>query len=54
MAQQVPENIGCNNQECIAKDICKRNAIAKEGTAMDVKTFGGTPNKKCGKFLEKK
>ena len=54
MAQQVPENVGCNNQECIAKDICHRNAIYQNGTAVEVRTFGGTPEKKCGKFLEKK
>jgi hypothetical protein len=46
MAQQVPENIGCDNEECVAKDICKRNAIHKDGTAVAVKTFGGTPEKK--------
>ena len=50
---QLPENIGCNNEECIAKDICKRNAIAKEGGAVKIESFGGTPEKKCGKFLEK-
>jgi len=48
---QVPENIGCDNQECIAKDECKRQVIAKAGAAVEVKTFGGTPDKKCGKFL---
>ena len=48
---QVPENIGCNNPECIAKDECKRQVIAKNGTAVEVKSFGGTPEKKCGKFL---
>ena len=53
MAQQVPENIGCDNQECVAKDICKRNEIYQNKTAVAVKTFSGTPEKKCGKFLEK-
>jgi len=53
MAQQVPENVGCNNQECIKKDECKRNEIAKNGTAVEVKTFGGTPEKGCGKFIQK-
>ncbi len=48
---QVPENIGCDNKECIVKDECKRQVIANNGTAVEVKTFGGTPTKKCGKFL---
>ena len=47
----VPEDVGCENQECIQKDECKRNLIAKEGTAREVKTFGGTPEKGCGKFI---
>ena len=50
---QVPENIGCNNPECIAKEECKRQVIAKNGLAVEVKSFGGTPEKKCGKFLAK-
>jgi len=50
---QVPENIGCNNEECIAKDECKRTAIAKDGTAVEVNCYGGTAEKKCGKFLAK-
>ena len=48
---QVAENIGCKNPVCIAKDECKRQVIAKDGTAVEVKEFGGTPEKKCGKFL---
>jgi len=50
---QVPENIGCENSECIAKDECKRQVIAKNGTAVEVREFGGTAAKKCGKFLPK-
>ena len=50
---QVPENIGCNNPECIAKDECKRQVIARDKTAVEVKSFGGTAEKKCGKFLAK-
>ena len=50
---QVPENIGCENPDCIAKDECKRQVIAKNGTAVEIKTFGGTAEKKCGKFLQK-
>ena len=50
---KLPENIGCRNDECLEKDNCKRNAIAKDGTAVEIKSFGGTPEKGCGKFLAK-
>jgi len=50
---QVPEDIGCENSECIAKDECKRQVIAKNGTAREIKEFGGTSTKKCGKFIQK-
>jgi len=50
---QVPENIGCENPNCIAKDECKRQAIVKDGSAVAIKEFGGTAQKKCGKFLAK-
>jgi len=50
---QVPEDIGCENQECIAKDECKRQVIAKNGTAREIQEFGGTQDKKCGKFIQK-
>ncbi len=50
---QVPENIGCLNEKCIAKDECKRQEIAKNGTAVEIKEFSGTETKKCGKFLQK-
>ncbi len=48
---QVPENVGCENKECIQKDECNRQVIAKNGTAVEIKTFGGTAQKGCGKFL---
>ena len=48
-----PENIGCENPNCIAKDKCKRQVIAKDGSAVEVKSFGGTAQKQCGKFLTK-
>jgi len=48
---QVPEDVGCDNQECIQKDECKRNQIAREGKAREVKTFSGTAEKGCGKFI---
>jgi hypothetical protein len=47
----VAENIGCNNQECIKRDECNRTKIAREGKAVEVKTFGGTAQKGCGKFM---
>jgi len=47
----VPEDVGCDNQECVKRDECRRNAIAKDGRAREVKTFSGTPQKGCGKFL---
>jgi hypothetical protein len=50
---QVPEDIGCSNDVCIAKDECKRRAIAKSGEAREVKEFSGSADKKCGKFLQK-
>ncbi len=50
---QLPENIGCENPDCIAKDECKRQVVAKNGSAVEVRTFGGTSVKKCGKFLAK-
>ncbi|MCF6201281.1 MAG: hypothetical protein L3J42_04020 [Hydrogenimonas sp.] len=51
--QQVPEDIGCNNPDCIKQDECKRQVIAKNGTAREIKKFGGTPQKGCGKFIQK-
>jgi len=50
---QVPENIGCENAECIAKDDCKRQVIVKNGTAVEIREFGGNATKKCGKFIQK-
>jgi len=49
---QVAENIGCNNEVCIQKNECMRQVIAKNGTAVEIKTFGGTAEKGCGKFIE--
>ena len=50
---QVPADIGCSNDICIAKDECKRRSIAKDGSAREVKEFSGNETKKCGKFLQK-
>ena len=33
---------------------CQRTVIWENGTAREVKSFGGTPEKGCGKFLPKK
>ena len=50
---QVPEDIGCKNPDCVAKDECKRQVIAKNNTAREIQEFGGTTTKKCGKFIQK-
>ncbi len=48
---KVPEDVGCDNQECIQKDECKRNLIARQKEAREIKTFSGTAEKGCGKFI---
>ena len=50
---RVPEDVGCLNEICIVKDDCKRQVIAKDGTARDIQEFGGTEVKKCGKYIQK-
>jgi len=47
----VPEDIGCENTVCIKAPECRRQKIRKEGKAREVKSFGGTEEKGCGKFL---
>ena len=47
----VPEDIGCENNVCIKANECKRQKIRQEGKAREVKSFGGTQDKGCGKFL---
>ncbi len=42
---KVPEDVGCETQEC------KRSLIAREGKAREIKTFSGTHEKGCGKFI---
>jgi len=51
---QVPEDIGCSNEECVESPNCHRTVIYKNGTAREVKSFGGTPQKGCGKFIPRK
>jgi len=50
----VAEDIGCNNEVCKEHSNCQRAVIAKDGTAREIKKFGGTKDKGCGKFIPKK
>jgi len=50
----VPEDVGCSNEECVESPNCQRTVIYKNKTAREVKSFGGTAVKGCGKFLPKK
>jgi len=50
----VAEDIGCNNMTCVEGPKCERKAIYENGTAREVKSFGGTPEKGCGKFIPRK
>ena len=47
----VPEDVGCKNESCLRHRECNRAKIAREGKAREVKSFGGTPEKGCGKFI---
>ncbi len=51
---RVPEDIGCDNEVCIDSPKCERTVIYKDKTARELKTFGGTEKKGCGKFIPKK
>ncbi len=50
----VPEDVGCSNESCVEAPNCQRTVIYENGTAREVKSFGGTPDKGCGKFLPRK
>jgi len=50
----VPEDIGCSNEQCKESSNCQRTVIWENKTAREVKSFGGTATKGCGKFLPKK
>jgi len=50
----VTEDIGCNNTACADASECERTVIYENGTALEVKRFGGTADKGCGKFIPKK
>jgi len=47
----ISENIGCSNDSCIKSSECNRTKIVKEGKAVEIKSFGGGPDKGCGKFI---
>jgi len=50
----VPADVGCSNEKCVKASECQRTVIFENGTAREVKSFGGTPDKGCGKFIQKK
>ena len=50
----VPENVGCSNEVCVDAPKCERTVIWENGTAREVKSFGGTEAKGCGKFIPRK
>ena len=50
----VPKDVGCSNDVCIDSKRCMRTVIFENGTAREVKSFGGTEVKGCGKFIPKK
>jgi len=39
---------------CVDAPKCQRTVIYEDGTAREVKSFGGTPDKGCGKFIPRK
>ncbi len=47
----VPSDVGCSNLECVETNNCKRALIFKQKCAREVRSFGGTPTKGCGKFI---
>jgi len=47
------DTIGCDNEECFETKNCYRTVTYEDKTALEVKTFGGTPEKGCGNFLPK-
>ena len=50
----VTKEIGCNNVQCFEASKCERTVMYENGTALEVKSFGGTAEKGCGKFIPKK
>jgi len=50
----VPEDVGCSNEVCVDAPKCERTVIWENGTAREIKSFGGNETKGCGKFIPKK
>jgi len=50
----VPADVGCSNDKCIKSKECQRTVIFENKTAREVRSFGGTPDKGCGKFIPRK
>ncbi|GIT98044.1 hypothetical protein [Sulfurovum sp. TSL1] len=50
----INKDIGCNNIKCVEASMCERAVMYENGTAQAVKSFGGSPEKGCGKFIPKK
>lgn len=50
----VPEDIGCSNEECVEAPKCHRTVIYEDKTAREIKSFGGSASKGCGKFILRK
>jgi hypothetical protein len=50
----VPEDVGCSNEVCVDAPKCQRTVIWEDGSAREIKSFGGTPDKGCGKFIPRK
>jgi len=50
----MPEDVGCDNSICIQADNCQRQVIYNDGSAREVRKFGGTEVKGCGKYIPKK
>ena len=51
---QVPSDVGCSNEKCVEAPNCHRTVIFENKTAREVRRFGGSEQKGCGKFLPKK
>ena len=50
----VPEDVGCSNDVCVDAPKCQRTVIFEDKSAREVKSFGGTEAKGCGKFIARK
>jgi len=50
---KVPNDVGCSNEKCVESPNCQRTVIWENKTAREIKSFGGTAQKGCGKFLPK-